>query len=272
MARISELLGKDADSLLNHRCTTIDQSLLHLPGPDFVDRVSSPRPIARSRCCATCSRSSATAVWPGPGTCPSFPWTRASSTAPAPRSRPIRSTSIPKTSSAWPSKAAATPSPRRSACSERWRASYAHKIPFLMKLNHNELLTYPNKFDQIMFAHVQQAADMGCAAVGATIYFGSEESDRQIQEVSVGLPARPRARHGDGAVVLPAQQRLQEGRRRLSRRRRPHEPGEPSRRHDRSRHHQAEGPGEQRRLHGVELRQDQQARLRASSPATIRSI
>ena len=61
---------------------------------------------------------------------------------------------------------------------------YAHKIPFLVKLNHNELLTYPNTYDQIMFADVEQAADMGAAAVGATIYFGSEESNRQIQEVS----------------------------------------------------------------------------------------
>jgi class I fructose-bisphosphate aldolase len=61
---------------------------------------------------------------------------------------------------------------------------YAHKIPFLVKLNHNELLTYPNKYDQIMFADVGQAADLGAAAVGATIYFGSEESSRQIQEVS----------------------------------------------------------------------------------------
>jgi DhnA-type fructose-1,6-bisphosphate aldolase and related enzymes len=66
---------------------------------------------------------------------------------------------------------------------------YAHKIPFLLKLNHNELLTYPNKFDQIMFAHVQQAADMGCAAVGATIYFGSDESARQIQEVTQAFEA-----------------------------------------------------------------------------------
>ena len=61
---------------------------------------------------------------------------------------------------------------------------YAHKIPFLLKLNHNELLTYPNKYDQVMFAGVEQAADMGCAAVGATIYYGSEESSRQIMEVS----------------------------------------------------------------------------------------
>src|ERR1700742_3553220 len=61
---------------------------------------------------------------------------------------------------------------------------YAHKIPFIVKINHNELLTYPNKFDQVMFGTVQQAYDMGAAAVGATIYFGSEESTRQIVEVS----------------------------------------------------------------------------------------
>jgi class I fructose-bisphosphate aldolase len=61
---------------------------------------------------------------------------------------------------------------------------YAHKIPFLVKLNHNELLTYPSKYDQVMFANVQQAVDLGAVAVGATIYYGSEESTRQIQEVS----------------------------------------------------------------------------------------
>ena len=63
------------------------------------------------------------------------------------------------------------------------------KHPFMVKINHNELLTYPNKFDQIMFAHVRQAADMGCAAVGATVYFGSDESGRQIQEVSTAFQA-----------------------------------------------------------------------------------
>src|SRR4029079_15186294 len=61
---------------------------------------------------------------------------------------------------------------------------YAHKIPFLVKLNHNEFLSYPNKYDQIMFGQVEQAFDMGAVAVGATIYFGSDESTRQIQEVS----------------------------------------------------------------------------------------
>jgi class I fructose-bisphosphate aldolase len=69
------------------------------------------------------------------------------------------------------------------ACSRK----YAHKIPFLVKLNHNELLTYPNTFDQIMFASVEQAFEMGAVAVGATIYFGSEESGRQIQEVSAAF-------------------------------------------------------------------------------------
>ena len=72
--------------------------------------------------------------------------------------------------------------------------SYAHKIPFIVKLNHNELLTYPNKFDQIMFGSVEQAFDLGAAGVGATIYFGSDESTRQIQEVSRGLRGGPRAR------------------------------------------------------------------------------
>ena len=66
---------------------------------------------------------------------------------------------------------------------------YAHKIPFIVKINHNELLTYPNKFDQIMFGTVKQAYDMGAVAVGATIYFGSPESTRQIVEVAAGVPA-----------------------------------------------------------------------------------
>ena len=67
---------------------------------------------------------------------------------------------------------------------------YAHKIPFLVKLNHNEFLSYPNTYDQIMFGHVKQAFDMGAVAVGATIYFGSEESHRQIQEVSAAFQQR----------------------------------------------------------------------------------
>ncbi|NIR63466.1 MAG: class I fructose-bisphosphate aldolase, partial [Aliifodinibius sp.] len=75
---------------------------------------------------------------------------------------------------------------------------YAHKIPFILKLNHNELLTYPNKYDQILFASVDQAFDMGAVAVGATIYYGSEESSRQIQEISEAF----RYAHGLGMVTI----------------------------------------------------------------------
>ena len=86
---------------------------------------------------------------------------------------------------------------------------YAHKIPFLVKINHNELLTYPNKSDQIMFGTVKQASDMGAAAVGATIYFGSDQSATADCRSRAGLRARARNGHGHGAVVLPPQQRLQ---------------------------------------------------------------
>ncbi len=120
---------------------------------------------------------------------------------------------------------------------------YAHRIPFMVKLNHNEFLSYPNEYDQIMFGQVKQAREMGAVAVGATIYFGSEESKRQIVEVSRGVRGGPRARHGDDPLVLPAQLGLQQGqgrRARLPLRRRPDRPGQPPGRHDRGRHHQAE--------------------------------
>ena len=82
---------------------------------------------------------------------------------------------------------------------------YAHKIPFIVKMNHNELLTYPNRFDQVLFGTVQEAWNMGAAAVGATIYFGSDQSTRQIVESQPGLRPRPRTRHGHGSLVLPPQ-------------------------------------------------------------------
>jgi class I fructose-bisphosphate aldolase len=82
---------------------------------------------------------------------------------------------------------------------------YAHKIPFIVKLNHNEFLSYPNSYDQISFASAKQAQDMGAVGVGATIYFGSEESKRQIVEVSETVPAGARDGLVHGAVVLHAQ-------------------------------------------------------------------
>ena len=142
---------------------------------------------------------------------------------------------------------------------------YAHKIPFLVKINHNELLTYPNKFDQIMFGTVKQALDMGAAAVGATIYFGSDQSGRQIVEVS---QAFAHAHELGMATVLWCYLRNNAFKKRqgLSRLRRSHRPGQPSGRHHPGGHHQAEAAREQRRLQGaqhgrLQLRQARRAHL-----------
>ena len=82
---------------------------------------------------------------------------------------------------------------------------YAHKIPFVVKMNHNELLTYPNKYDQIMFGSVEEAWNLGAVAIGATIYFGSEESTRQIQEVALAFEKSSRIRNGNYSLVLCSQ-------------------------------------------------------------------
>ena len=188
------------------------------------------------------------AGWPTRATSRSSRSTRASSTRRRPRSRPTRSTSIRRTSSSWPSRAAATRSRRTFGVLGMCSRQYAHHIPFIVKLNHNELLTYPNEFDQIMFGSVEQAYDLGAAGVGATIYFGADESHRQIIEVSEAFQQAHELGHVHRAVVLPAQLGLQGGRRRLPRRGRPHRPGQPPRRHHRGRHHQAEAADEERRL------------------------
>ena len=130
------------------------------------------------------------------------------------------------------------------AISRKW----AHKIPFIVKLNHNELLTYPNEYDQVQFGSVQRAWDMGAAGVGATIYFGSDHSRRQIVEVAEMFEEA----HQLGMFTVlwcylrnPA---FVVGRHRLPPVRRPHRPGEPPGRDDPGRHHQAEAAREQRRL------------------------
>jgi class I fructose-bisphosphate aldolase len=113
---------------------------------------------------------------------------------------------------------------------------YAHKIPFLVKINHNELLTYPNQHKEILFGTVKDAYDMGAAAVGATIYFGSEDASREIIEISEAFALAHELGMGHGALMLSAQQCLQKGQG-LSSFRRPHRLGEPPRLHDPSRHH-----------------------------------
>jgi class I fructose-bisphosphate aldolase len=186
MSTITDLLGADADSLLNHSCKTIDKSLLSLPGPDFVDRVMAltDRPIPVLRNLQSIYGHGRLA---GTGYVSILPVDQgiehSASASFAPNPAYFDPENIIKLAIEGGCNAVATTLGVLGTVARR----YAHKIPFILKLNHNELLTYPNKFDQIMFASVEQAAEMGCAAVGATIYYGSDESSRQIQEVSAAF-------------------------------------------------------------------------------------
>ncbi len=180
---VSDILGDEAEVLLSHVCKTIDKSLISAPGPDFIDRVvaHSDRPVPVLRNLQSIYNTGRLA---GTGYLSMLPvdqgieHTAGASFAPNPiyfDPENIIKLAIEGGCNAVASTFGVLGSMAR---------KYAHKIPFLVKLNHNELLTYPNTFDQIMFGNVQQAADMGAAAVGATIYYGSDESNRQIQEVS----------------------------------------------------------------------------------------
>lgn len=183
MTQIAELLGEQARDLLDHRCQTIDKSALHLPGPDFIDRVVaySDRPIPVLRNLQSIFNHGRLG---GTGHLSILPVDQgiehSAGASFAPNPLYFDPENIIRLAIEGGCNAVATTLGVLGAVARK----YAHKIPFLLKLNHNELLTYPNRYDQIMFASVHQAAEMGCAAVGATIYFGSEESSRQIQEVS----------------------------------------------------------------------------------------
>ncbi len=183
MSAITDLLGGDGERLLTHKCTTIDQSMLTLPGPDYVERVFSATdrsvPVLRNlQAIYDHGRLGGTGFLSLLPVDQGIEHTAGASFAPNPiyfDPENIVRLAIEGGCNAVASTLGVLGSVAR---------KYAHRIPFLVKLNHNELLTYPNSFDQIMFADVRQAADMGAAAVGATIYYGSEESGRQIQEVS----------------------------------------------------------------------------------------
>ncbi len=183
MTSVVDLLGAEAEGLLGHECKTLSKDALHLPGSDYVDRcfASTDRPIPVLRNMQAILNHGRLG---GTGYVSILPvdqgieHSAGASFAPNPiyfDPERIVELAVEGGCNAVASTLGVLGSVAR---------KYAHKIPFLLKLNHNELVTYPNKFDQVPFASVQQAADMGCAAVGATIYFGSEESSRQIQEVS----------------------------------------------------------------------------------------
>ncbi len=180
---ITELLAGEADSLLNHVCKTVSKDNLHLPGPDFVDRIyaQSDRPIPVLRSLQTLFGTGRLA---GTGYLSILPVDQgvehsgAASFAPNPIY--FDPENIVKLAIEAGCNAVASTYGVLSSVARK----YAHKIPFLLKFNHNELLTYPAIYDQTLFASVEQAYDMGAVAVGATIYFGSENCRRQIQEVS----------------------------------------------------------------------------------------
>jgi fructose-bisphosphate aldolase, class I len=180
---IEQLLGEEGQLLLNHECKTISRDLLHLPGPDFIDRVwvNSDRPITVLR---NMQQLFNTGRLAGTGFVSILPVDQgiehSAGASFAPNPAYFDPENIVKLAIEGGCNAVASTLGVLGATARK----YAHKIPFIVKINHNEFLSYPNSFDQIFFARVDQAFDMGATGVGATIYFGSEESKRQIQEVT----------------------------------------------------------------------------------------
>jgi len=179
---IAATLGDQASSLLEHQCRTVTRDQLHLPGPDFIDRVfmssdRSPTVLRNLRALFDHGRLDGTGYLSILPVDQGIEHSAGASFA----HNPIYfdPENIVKLAIEGGCNAVASTLGVLGAVARQ----YAHRIPFIVKLNHNELLTYPNKFDQVMFAGVEQAFDMGAVAVGATIYFGSDESTRQIQEV-----------------------------------------------------------------------------------------
>jgi len=185
-SEIEKLLGEEGQALLRHESKTIAKDLLHLPGPDFVDRVwiNSDRPIAVLR---NLQQLFNTGRLRGTGYVSILPVDQGieHSAGASFAKNPIYfdPENIVKLAVEGGCNAVASTLGVLGACARR----YAHKIPFIVKINHNEFLTYPNKFDQILFGSVDQAFEMGATGIGATIYFGSDESTRQLQEVSAAF-------------------------------------------------------------------------------------
>ncbi|MGW2835447.1 class I fructose-bisphosphate aldolase [Streptomyces sp. NPDC001286] len=182
MTDIQELLGDEAKELLTHVALGIPKEDLVLPGPDFVDRVvaatdRSPRVLRNLQALFGHGRLAGTGYVSILPVDQGIEHSAASAFAPNPRY--LDPANIVELAVEGGCNAVASTLGVLGAVSRR----YAHRIPFIVKLNHNELLTYPNHYDQVMFGSVQQCFDLGAAGVGATVYFGSEQSDRQLREV-----------------------------------------------------------------------------------------
>ena len=183
MINIQELLGAEAEYLLEHKCETLPAEMLHLPGPNFVDRVftGTDRSIPVLKGLEQIFNQGRLG---GTGYLSILPVDQgiehSAGASFAPNPAYFDPENIVKLAMEGGCNAVASTLGVLGAVGRK----YAHKIPFIVKINHNEILSYPNKYDQVMFANVKQAWDLGASGIGATIYFGSEESRRQIQEVS----------------------------------------------------------------------------------------
>jgi class I fructose-bisphosphate aldolase len=183
MINVTQILGNEAKSLLEHQCKTIPKESLFLPGPDFVDRVFAlsdrPTPVLKSL-----QQIFYTGRLTGTGYLSILPVDQgiehSAGASFAPNPMYFEPENIVKLAVEGGCNAVASTLGVLGAVARK----YAHKIPFILKINHNEFLSYPNTYDQTLFASVDQAYEMGAVAVGATIYFGSAESRRQIWEVS----------------------------------------------------------------------------------------
>ncbi len=181
--KIVEILGAEANYLLEHKCQTIPKQMLHLPGPDFVERILevSDRPIAVLRNLQMVFNHGRLG---GTGYLSILPVDQgiehSAGASFAPNPIYFDPENIIKLAIEGGCNAVTSTLGVMGAVARK----YAHKIPFILKINHNELLSYPNTFDQRLFASVDQAFEMGAVGVGATIYFGSAESRRQIEEIS----------------------------------------------------------------------------------------
>jgi class I fructose-bisphosphate aldolase len=183
---IQGLLGDDAENLLGHESKGIPRDDLTLPGPDFVSRVwgdsdRSPQVLRSMQSMFDHGRLGGSGFVSILPVDQGIEHSAAASFAPNPRY--FDPVNIVELALEGGCNAVATTFGVLGSVSRK----YAHRIPFIVKLNHNELLTYPNKFDQVMFGSVDQAFELGAAGVGATIYFGSDEATRQIQEVSAAF-------------------------------------------------------------------------------------
>ncbi len=180
---IEAVLADRAESLLGHTCKTISKDRLHAPGPDFVDRIYAQsdrnnRVLQSLQSIFSHGRLANTGYLSILPVDQGIEHTAGASFAPNPDY--FDPENIIKLAIEGGCNAVASTLGVLGSMSRK----YAHKIPFILKFNHNELLTYPNTYDQVLFGSMEQAYDMGCQAVGATIYFGSPESRRQLQEVS----------------------------------------------------------------------------------------